>query len=536
LRIDVARFINKPGIPMIGRKVSNISSLLALLLVSLPTAAAQSESEPLFGVSVRSAMLERRFVRIRTEEEPVVTNILNSEVQGQQTTTTETRIRILPDPAKLRFELISTGCVKSATTGFSRQALIDSTGLHQFEITKPFWFDGSRFLTQPGYGTIRASQAPQRVVSAVGANMPLLRPLSDRMAWEQVNRHQAEINQAVAKDVSRTVLPKLDRIIDNDFAQLGQQVTEIQSQIAAYLSAMPLSWTAQSTETSFSVAAVLQGSDLRAPESLATTTDFPTLAADEEITFSISESVTTALLERFVPAGLILSDTQIESAAKVWNQAGEDKWSLASLSQLYLQIQRNSDAEPKIFSIQLARVQPLVVRFDRGFVCIDTSFQIIPKAGAPSGWMKITWRLRGKGISDDQWAITLQHVDVSDLEESIPVGRIEPSRLRVAQQELRIPVESTFVPEDDAIGAAPEASKSESQPQHTVESGTVWMTIVKNATQSILKQSPPVILAKEFETPEAMGGSAKLRMVRIEAVDGVLRAAFRTVDVPVPLP
>jgi len=526
-------FRTQTGKPMIGHKLSNISNLLAILLVSLPQAAAQPDDEPLLAVSIGNAMLERRFVRIRTEEEPVVTNILNSDVQGQQSTTTETRIRILPDATRLRFDLISTGCVKSQTTGFNRQATIDSTGQHQFEITKPFWFDGSRFLTQPGHGTIRASQAPQRVVSAVGANMPLLRPLSDRMAWEQVHRRQAQINQAVAKDVSRTVLPKVDRIVDNEFAELGKQLTQIQTQAESYLSAVPISWTARSTDTLMSVAAVPQMSDSGATESTTTITRFPQLAADEEITFSISESVTTALLERFVPAGLILSDAHIESASKVWNQSGEDKWSFASLAQLYIEIQRNSAAEPKVFSIQLANVQPLAVRFDRGFVCIETSFQIVPKVGTPSGWMKITWRLRGKGISNDQWAVTLQHVDVSDLEESIPVGSIKRSQLRVAQQELRIPVESTFAVDNDANGATPETARNESPQQNTVESGTVWMTIVKNATQSILKQSPPVILPKEFDAPNEIAGSVKLRMVRIESANGVLRAAFRTVDAPV---
>ncbi len=518
---------------MVGYKLSNFSTLLALLLVSLPQAAAQTEDEPLFTLSVRNDMLERRFVRSRTEEEPVVTSILNSDVHGQQTTTTETRIRILPDTTRLRFDLISTGCVKSQTTGFNRQAMIDSTGQHQFEITKPFWFDGSRFLTQPGHGTIRASQAPQRVVSAVGANMPLLRPLSDRVAWEQVNRRQAEINQAVAKDVSRTVLPKVDGIVDKELAQQGQQLTEMQSQIELYLSAVPFTWTAQSTDTMLSVAAVPKVLYTQTTESPTAATIFPKLAADEEITFSVSESVTTAVLERFIPAGLVLSDTQIESASKVWNQAGAEKWSIASLAQLSREIQRNSSAEPNVFSIQLAKVQPVVVRFDRGFICLDTSFQILPKVGTPSGWMKITWRLRGKGVSDDQWAVTLQHVDVSDLEVSIPVGSAKRPQSRVARQELRIPVESTFASDDAEIGTAPGEAKIDNTEKTTVEAGTVWMTIVKNATESLQKQSPPIILPKQFEAPDAVVGALKLRMVRIESVAGVLRVAFRTIDAPV---
>lgn len=535
-------FHMQAGKPMIRLQLITMSGLLALLLVTEPRAAAQRQDEPLFAVSIRNAMLEQRFVRTRTEEEPVVTNILNSDVQGQQSTTTETRIRIVPDATQLRFDLISTGCVKSQTTGFNRQAVIDSTGQHQFEITKPFWFDGTRFLTRPGHGTIKATQAPQRVVSAVGANMPLLRPLSDRLAWEQVNRRQAEINQAVAKDVSRTVLPKIDRIVDSEFAQLGRQLTQLQTQLKSYLPTMPYTWTAQSTETAFSIAAIPQQSKQRTGEFAITATEFPTLATDEEIVFSVSESLTTGFLEHFVPAGTVLTDSQIESAATEWNQAGDERWSAAALSQVYLQLQRNAAAEPKMFSLQLAKVQPIAIRFDRGFICIDTSFQIVPKIGVPSGWMKVTWRLRGKGLANDQWAVTLTDVNVTDLEASIPIGRRQQSQVRVAQQELRIPVESTFVPDeapgelfvpdDDSNIDQSDADNNERSENGTVESGTVWMTIVRNATQSIQKKAAPLVLPKEFDTPNTVAGSPGLRMVRIEAVNGVLRTAFRTVDRP----
>ncbi len=50
--------------------------------------------------------------------------------------------------------------------------------------------------------------------------MPLLGPLSDRVAWNEVLRRTPQINQAVAEDVSRDVLPKINRLIDEDFASL----------------------------------------------------------------------------------------------------------------------------------------------------------------------------------------------------------------------------------------------------------------------------------------------------------------------------
>ena len=186
-----------------GKKIPDVYGLLIMLL-TLPQAVAQQPAQPFFGITIRNATLEQRLVRTRTDQEPVATNILGSDVQGQQTTTTETRLRIVPDAGSMRFDVVSTGNVSSQTTGINPQVMIDSTGKHHFEITKPFWFNGKTFLTKPGYGTIQASQAPQRVVSAVGSRMPLLRPLSDRVAWEQVTRRQAEINQAVAEDVTRT--------------------------------------------------------------------------------------------------------------------------------------------------------------------------------------------------------------------------------------------------------------------------------------------------------------------------------------------
>mgnify|MGYP003513299720 FL=1 len=150
--------------------ITKTSTLLTAMLLLLSPADGLSAKEPLFGITIRNTTLEQRLVRTRTEQEAVATNILNSDVQGQQTTTTETRLKVLPDQGSLRFDVVSIGDVSSQTTGVNRQAMIDSTGRHHFEITKPFWFDGRTFLTQPGHGTIQASQAPQRVVSAVGAS------------------------------------------------------------------------------------------------------------------------------------------------------------------------------------------------------------------------------------------------------------------------------------------------------------------------------------------------------------------------------
>lgn len=502
-----------------------------MLLLLSPPAFGQQTKHSVCGLTVRNSVLEQRLVRTRTEQEAVATNILNSDVQGQQTTTTETRVRILPDSAGVRFEVLSIGDVSSQTTGINPQAMIDSTGRHHFEIAKPFWFNGRTFLTQPGHGTIQASQAPQRVVSAVGAAMPLLRPLSDRIAWDQVNRRQAEINQAVAADVTRTVLPKVDRIVDEEFARLGHQITDMQLQVESLLGT-PVNWVARSSETSLSVVATAEKTDVAKPGFDAGSIGLPQLSDGEEIAFAVSEDIVTAMLERYVAGGLILTDTQIEKASRAWNHVGDDKWSIASLLQLARDIEREASSEPTMFSIQLAKVQPVVVRFDRGDVCIESSFQIIPKVGAASGWMKTTWRMRGQGISDDKWSVAVHHVDVGAAEDSIPVtdlgNNVPPTGV---PPELLIPSGKTFESDDNVATPEPQTDSSAQEPQvTTVASGTVWMTIVKNATQSLLKQIPPATLPKEFDSPTAIPGSPKIRLMRIESAQGTLRAAFRLVD------
>ena len=495
--------------------------LILTLLTSV--ANAQLTEQPLFGVTIRNTTLEQRFVQTRTESDSVTKVILGSDVQGEQSTTTETRLRILPDADNIRFDVVNTGDVTSQTTSINREVLIDGVGNHHFEITKPFWFDGSGFLTQPGYGTIQAKQCPRRVVSAMGAALPLLSPLSDRIAWEQVSRRQGQIDQAVAEDLSCDVLPKINRIIDEEFARLERQLANMRTQAAAGLRDTPLRWVASSTDTTFSIAAISQQHGM-APTSLnAATVAMPQLNAGEEVAFMMSESVATALLENYVPGGLMLTDTQVEKAAKAWNSNGDDKWSVASLLQLVRDLETHSTSTPVAFSIEMAKERPMAVRFDRGDICIETAFQIVPKLGAPSGGMKMSWRMRGRGVSADEWAIALDRIDIGDGENPISIARGATTQPESQPPELRIPVEGELAHGEVNV-SPPEVV--------TVETGTPWISVVTHAAQSLVEQIPPATLPREFNLPITPTGSSRARLMRVESADGVLRAAFRLVNDP----
>jgi hypothetical protein len=257
-------------------------------------------------------LMEERFHRTRNEQEAVSKLLMNTNVTGSQSTVTETRLRIVPDDKSLRFELLNTGDVTSQTTGFNPQATVDSVGQHHFEITKPLWFDGKTFLTLPAHGTIQASQTPQRVVSTAGAKMPLLGPLSDRVAWNEVLRRTPQINQAVAEDVSRDVLPKINRLIDEDFASLQKDVTMAQRKIGSIFgNVFHFAGAHDRPQDVVSVWTVDQ-SIHRDGSVPAMPAEAGAFRNDESVVAFVSEDSIESLLTQYFPAGLKLTDKQLQ--------------------------------------------------------------------------------------------------------------------------------------------------------------------------------------------------------------------------------
>ena len=143
--------------------------LLTLLFSAVPGGiGSAAASDRWLSLSLRSARLQALVLDESAEQNPVRKRLLNSQVTGEQTTKTQTRLRIEPNSRPLKFELQTTGVVSSETTGLNARAIVDSSGQHRFEVLKPLWFDGTRFRTQKGYGVIQAFQWPQRVSSVVG--------------------------------------------------------------------------------------------------------------------------------------------------------------------------------------------------------------------------------------------------------------------------------------------------------------------------------------------------------------------------------
>lgn len=492
--------------------------IVAFLPLFAPEGLSQSNEQPYFGVAIRKALVEQRFSRQRIEQEPVSTSLMNTSVTGMQSTVTETRLRFIPDQNLIRFELLNSGDVTSRTTGINRQAMVDSTGQHHFDVIKPMTFDGSRFLTLPCHGTIQASQMPNRVVSAAGAAMPLLSQVGDRVAWNEVMRRQPQINRAVAEDVSRDVLPKVDRAIDEDFAKLGKQWRALQQQTDAAFPDTDLHWSARSTNSVIAVwTTPAQPTGLSDVPSLSRTAT--NIEDGEEIVLFVSENAVASLLRRSVPTGLKITDTQLQKLQLASQGSEEPSVSLAELMKLVNQLRSAKSEAAALFTLEFAPEKPLEVHFVEGDVRIITTFQIHQKLGASSGWMTTSFNLRGRGVPDDRWAVVVRSVDVGESSVSGSGIAADPDRTEETPASLVIPMEqdNNGLPQDDPGEPA----------VTTIEAGTVWMTIVRNAAESLAEKLPPVTLPLEFDGSGIVPGSPRLRLSKIESAGGMLRVSLR---------
>jgi hypothetical protein len=506
---------------VVGLFAALIGSATVESVAAQETSRVASE-RPLFGIAIRNAALEQRFRRTRNEQKPVAKSLMNSNVTGTQSTVTETRMRIVPDSKSLRFEVLNSGDVVSQTTGFNPQATVDSLGNHHFEVTKPMWFDGSKFLTLPAHGTIQASQTPQRVMSTAGASMPLLGPLTDRVAWNEVLRRTPQINQAVAEDVSRDVLPEIDRIVDADFAALQSQWRTLQEQVKATFPANRVQWAARSGTRTFAVWAQPELGARSAASLPAVPDEARGLTDAEEVVVFVSEDAVGSLVSRYFPGGLKLTDTQLQKIQQARAASTESSpFSFAQVVQLLNDL-RSVEASPaSLFTLEFAKERPLEIRFVDGDIRVNTTFQIHPAAGASSGWMTTSFNLRGKRLSQNEWTMAIRSVDVG---ESAQLTSVDPD------DDFSLPSdEPLYIPGSNQLDQTEEIPANDVT---TVQAGTVWMPIIRNAAESLAEKIPPVKLPLEFDGTALVPESPRFRLGKIDAAGGMLRVALRIVDTP----
>lgn len=352
-------------------------------------------------LGLRSERLQSLVLDDNLEQDQVRKRLLNTDVSGTQSTRTRTRLRVIPGTRPLKFELETTGEVVSETLGLNAQAVVNSSGQHQFEVLKPLWFDGSRFRTQKCYGTIQASQWPQGVSSTAGRRAPALAPLGDRLAWNQVLLMQPRINRAVAQDLSRDVLPKIDERVEVRFAEVQDRWLRLQSELNGWLPDQRVRWSAQATSGEVQLSA-WSGNE---PAELSGVTE--QVRESEDVSLSVSQSalgaVCNAVLDRELErsGGRIITDRQLQGLRRRLQSGAEDVPVGAG------------DPDAALYSLEFTERGAAGVECVGGVLKLTLRLRIVPRAGLPSDWMLVVLNLQGEICGAGLWRVRVSAVDVS---------------------------------------------------------------------------------------------------------------------------
>ena len=444
-------------------------------------------------VAIRSAFIERLVADTRTEEQPVSKSLLRSDVTGCQTTITDSRLRIIPGSRPLQFEIQTSGRVRSQTTGINPDAIVESVGTHQFQVIKPFWFDGRGLKTQRSHGVIQAFQTPQKVFSTAGARMPLLAPLTNQIAWNRVRQMQPQINQVVAEDLSRDILPKVDRTIEQEFIGLDQRWQQTRRQMNSLFSSTELAWTAAALEQTVQ----LSLSSTPGGSAGAAAAELLRLQSEEDIVASISADALSHLICSSLPSSLRLTDTQLQQISQLLpDLMGRQPEALTKLTRIV-----SEPATPAFFTVEFPTERPMEFRCINGDLQLVLRFRIQPSIAASSGWMSTTLSFRGKRLSRDTWTVAVNSLDVSQADESEVAGDSKSDSVR------------------------PRSASEE-----PVRAGTVWPTLVRSRLQSLLDSADPPAIPREFLLPMAGRGDVRLHLQYADARDGRLEIALRAVE------
>jgi hypothetical protein len=264
----------------------------------------------LFNYNTRIVSTEEFMNRLmsdaRTEQGPVVDNVLGAAVSGQQTTRTTVGVDLRPSPNTAKFDLAVSGTIQSNTVGVTSQATVQTSGHHTFLAAKPVTFDGQKFITGPA--TIAVN--PHNTTTGVSTNVGgfLFRGIARNIASQEVENRRGQAEAIAASRIRERVLPKLNSEADKSF---NDATIKIEKELFSGLRATglyPDAITYQSTDTLLRV-----NSRLMAAGELGADTPHAGLASDRGATVMLHESAINNSIDRMDLAGQTLTDEELRA-------------------------------------------------------------------------------------------------------------------------------------------------------------------------------------------------------------------------------
>ena len=323
--------------------------------------------------------------------------IMQAHVTGQQTTRTQTRLRLVPDAETARMALDLTGQTRSVTVGATEQADITTQGLHAFRLEKPIAFDGQNFLTRSPGATVWPRNLTTGAQARVGQRVPVVRRMASRIAYEEAQRRRQRSEQIAAQRLTDRVAGEFNTKAD---AGLGRLQTLWQDKGRAALDRL-----LESNETLLT-STTDRHVFLRLPTVAMPDTPLPGgwAAAGESMTLAVHETAVNGAL-----AQLALGGRELEQGS--WRTL---------VSALLPSARFASDRPPldaSLATLRLVEDDPVSVRFADGRVNVELRAVVsTPLGESPPQRIVMPWSVTARG---DETVVRSDDVEVfADGEES----------------------------------------------------------------------------------------------------------------------
>lgn len=438
---------------------------------SYPAEVRQPANATDFSLTIRTRLLSQFVDDQRIESNNVATRVMEADVRGVQTTATNIQLQSVDSSDMARLNVVTQGTVNSNTVGYTPQARVATAGNHTFNVTKPIYFDGNRFLTKPAYGGLQVRQTPQ-AVNSLASGVPLFGQLGDQIAWNAVMRRMPASDSIVARRVADDVFPKVNSSVDEKLRDLNIKCRDLKQKLRLVLGNDSVVWKASSSTDSFSTVATNQ-MVVRSNRETTGRNLQSRLAEVEVAAVVVSEDSTNHLLNKLPISGMTISDATLQNMIQEFQQGEKDPRRIPGLL-------KNIDrwkSEPLLFSLKFADELPLKLLFRDGSLQIQANFQVLPKLGEPSVMQRVTIRLSGKSTGNSEWSLFVKDINA-------------------------------------------EPASSNEQPD-------TWTNLISNQAKVLISTIPPSNLPRKIDLRIYDPKLPVLLIHRIQSIGGQLRVSFK---------
>jgi hypothetical protein len=248
-------------------------------------------------VAVSADLLNRLVPQRDPQRDPVRTTILNVPVRGRSTTRTLTRVRLVPDPARLRFLLETTGNVDANTSSSTGPVTLFNRSRAEFIATTPVTIHRHGLSAEPTEIGVESNSRLRGIKTDLDAV-----PIVGGLLQEYVRKRHAESAPEAEREsewqIQYRARDQVQTVTTEAVAKLNQQLDERVLLPLRNLDLEPSMLLGETTESRLVIR-----TRLASDEQLAAHTPRPMAPADSLLSAQIHESAVNNVLERLALDG-----------------------------------------------------------------------------------------------------------------------------------------------------------------------------------------------------------------------------------------